>query len=604
MRTLFSLFLTCSLCLLLTNLLANPAISAQTTQPAQSPLPRVVLIGDSIRLGYGPLVTKLLANKVEVLNSNWAGDSKSLLAQLEELVLKPAPTLIHFNVGLHDLRLLRKTKTYQIPLAEYEKNLEAITVKLLASKATVLFATTTPIEDAKHATRGGGFDRFDKDVDAYNEAALRIMRRHHVRVHDLGGLIRTHGVHGGLDKLLVNDGTHYTSAGKELQARAVADCVLRHLAVRQAKPAKLAVPEPKAPKATALYRQEEAKRDALVPEIYKKLPFGEFSPPSSAADWQKQRPQVLRKVVDSLGELPERPRALATLVAREIHPAFHLESLTLKNGLGEQMTMLLLVPAGLQKLQGAQAQKKSAPAILWLHSSSYDRHQLLMSGYNGGEEPFGETLARAGYVVLAPDAAWYGGRAGTGPSGSAETTRAQQESLHKLHLWFGRTLWGMFVHDDQCALDYLVTRPEVDRKRIGATGMSMGSTRAWWLAAVDERIACTVGVACLTRYRNLIEHGQLRQHGVYYFSNGLLRHFDSEGVVALIAPRPFLALNGELDAGSPADGIRTIEERVGRVYQSMQARDRFRSVLYPHTGHVHTPEMRRETLAWFARWLR
>ena len=45
----------------------------------------------------------------------------------------------------------------------------------------------------------------------------------------------------------------------------------------------------------------------------------------------------------------------------------------------------------------------------------------------------------------------------------------------------------------------------------------MGSTRAWWLAAVDDRIACAVGVACLTRYQNLIAHGQLRQHGVYYF---------------------------------------------------------------------------------------
>src|SRR5512137_3211108 len=124
----------------------------------------------------------------------------------------------------------------------------------------------------------------------------------------------------------------------------------------------------------------------------------------------------------------------------------------------------------------------------------------------------------------------------------------------------------MFVRDDQIALDYLCSRPEVNASRIGATGMSMGSTRAWWLAAVDERIAAVVGVACLTRYQNLIAHGQLRQHGVYYFVDGLLRQFDTEGVIALIAPRPFLALTGDLDAGSPADGVRVIEDKTSALY--------------------------------------
>jgi len=91
---------------------------------------------------------------------------------------------------------------------------------------------------------------------------------------------------------------------------------------------------------------------------------------------------------------------------------------------------------------------------------------------------------------------------------------------------------------------------------------------------------------------------------VYYFVNGLLRHTDTEGVVALIAPRPFLALTGELDAGSPADGIRVLEGRVAAVYAATGARDRFRSVLYPDTGHTYTPAMRKEMLAWFARWLK
>src|SRR5262249_8250353 len=153
-------------------------------------------------------------------------------------------------------------------------------------------------------------------------------------------------------------------------------------------------------------------------------------------------------------------------------------------------------------------------------------------------------------------------------------------------------------------LDYLCTRPVIDVSRIDATGMSMGSTRAWWLAALDERVAAVVAGACLTRYQNLIAHGELRAHGGYSFVNGLLQPFDTDGVLALAAPRPFLALTGELDAGSPADGVRALERAVQGTYQAMGAEDRFRSVLYPEVGHTYTPEMRAETLAWFERWLR
>jgi dienelactone hydrolase len=285
----------------------------------------------------------------------------------------------------------------------------------------------------------------------------------------------------------------------------------------------------------------------------------------------------------------------ARVISREAWRDFIVEKVSIPNGADGNVTALLLVPEKLTI---------PAPAILWLHSSTPDKTQILIPNTNGGVDSLGEVFTRAGYVVLSPDAYWHGDRVGTGPSGIAETLREEQESLFKFNLWMGRTLWGMFVRDDQIALDYLASRPEVDRSRIGATGMSMGSTRAWWLAAVDERIAAVVGVACLTRYQNLIAHGQLRQHGVYYFVNGLLRHFDTEGVIALIAPRPFLALTGDLDAGSPADGIRLIEDKVGALYRMLGAEGNFRSTLYPDVGHAYTPEMRNAMLAWFAHHLK
>ena len=92
--------------------------------------------------------------------------------------------------------------------------------------------------------------------------------------------------------------------------------------------------------------------------------------------------------------------------------------------------------------------------------------------------------------------------------------------------------------------------------------------------------------------------------GVYYFVDGLLKHFDTEGVLSLIAPRPFLALTGASNAGSPADGVRVLERVVGRTSTRRWAqRDRFRSILYPEVGHAYTPEMHHEMLMWFDRWL-
>ncbi len=564
------------------------------SQPAAEPkadLPRVVLLGDSIRLGYAPLVAKKLEGKAIVVSPKPnGGDSSNTLKGLAEWAIKEKPAVIHFNCGLHDLKRSRDGKTFQVEMSDFEKNLKEIVAQLRKNtSASLVFATTTPIHDQRHANRKGTFDRFEADVRRYNATAIKVMLDAGVVVHDLHWVVEQ----GGVEKMLGNDGTHYTPAGNERLAEAVADCVLRQLIIRNYKP--LAA-QPAGAQAADNYRKAETERDRLVPERYRKIKAPEFPIPQSAQQWQRQRPEVLRKVVESLGDLPTRPSPCkARLITRELRPGYTVEKVAIDNGADGEVTALLLVP---------EKRQKPAPAILWLHSSTPDKTQILIPNSNGGAEPLGETFVKAGYVVLSPDAYWHGDRVGMGPSGMAEQGRPEQESLHKLHLWLGRTLWGMFVRDDQVALDYLCSRPEVDQKRIGATGMSMGSTRAWWLAAVDDRIAASVGVACLTRYQNLIAHGQLRQHGVYYFVNGLLRHFDTEGVIALIAPRPFLALTGELDAGSPADGIKVIEDRAGRVYMALDAADRFKSIRYPEVGHSYTPRMRAEMLAWFAHWLK
>ena len=80
----------------------------------------------------------------------------------------------------------------------------------------------------------------------------------------------------------------------------------------------------------------------------------------------------------------------------------------------------------------------------------------------------------------------------------------------------GRALWGMMIRDVQCLIDYLQTRDEVDPGRIGITEMSMGCTLSWWTAAIDDRVGCVVGVACFTRYTELIALGNTRKHAIHW----------------------------------------------------------------------------------------
>jgi dienelactone hydrolase/lysophospholipase L1-like esterase len=542
-------------------------------------------------MGYAPIVARKLAAKAIVVSlpAN-GGDSANVLRNLDEWVVREKPDIVHLNCGLHDLKLAKKDKQHQVEIGQYTTNLKKIVDRIKEeTSATLIFANTTPILDERHVKRNADFDRSEADVRRYNSAATAVMKGAGVVINDLHWVVEQ----GGPATLLGSDGTHYTPSGYELLAEAVADCVLRQQVIRQYR---VAAAPAAGPEAAAKYRRAESDQDTQVPVTYKNLKIGEFPFPKSAAAWKDQRPEIKKIVVQSLGELPARPsEPQARLISRELRVGYTLEKIALANGVDGDVTALLLIP---------ERRQEPAPAVLWLHSSTPDKTQIIIAGTNGGEEALGETLVRAGYVVLSPDAYWHGDRAGTGPAGQTELLRNEQESLFKLNLWLGRTLWGMFVRDDQVALDYLYRRPEVDKSRIGVTGMSMGSTRAWWLAAVDDRVAAVVAVACLTRYQNLIAHGQLRQHGVYYFVNGLLKHFDTEGVLALIAPRPFLALTGDLDAGSPADGIKVLEEKVGRVYRTLGASERFKSIVYPEVGHAYTPEMRAEMLAWFARWLR
>jgi dienelactone hydrolase len=181
--------------------------------------------------------------------------------------------------------------------------------------------------------------------------------------------------------------------------------------------------------------------------------------------------------------------------------------------------------------------------------------------------------------------------------------RGRTESeLFKELLWKGRVLWGMMVYDSLRALDYLSSRPDVDRSRLATLGLSMGSTMAWWVGALERRVKAVVDICCLTDFQALIDSRGLDGHGIYYYVPSLLRHFTTAGINALIAPRPHLSLAGNLDPLTPPAGLDRIDREMKQLYSSLGAPDAWRLVR-SETGHFETARMRAEVLSFLEKWL-
>ena len=283
-----------------------------------------------------------------------------------------------------------------------------------------------------------------------------------------------------------------------------------------------------------------------------------------------------------LGKLPPRNRKVsAQRVSTEDRGSYVLEKLVLDlNGIEP-------APAFFAKPKNGSGR---LPTVLFNHSHG-GGYQIGKDEFIDGREYLGkpayaEFLTSLGYNALCFDAWIFGERSG----------RAELD-MYKETIWKGQVLWGMMVYDALKAVDYLVTRPDVDAQRLATVGMSMGSSTAQWAGALDPRLKVVVDICCLTDWHTLVEVGGLKGHGIYYYVPDLLNHFTTSQMNALIAPRAHLSLVGTQDHLTPAKGVDIIDAELKKVYAAAGQPENWRLLRYD-VGHQETPEGREQIRQW------
>ncbi|HCE42199.1 MAG TPA: hydrolase [Lentisphaeria bacterium] len=294
-----------------------------------------------------------------------------------------------------------------------------------------------------------------------------------------------------------------------------------------------------------------------------------------------------RKLYKLLGDLPPRNRKIsAKLISKEEQDGYVLEKLLLDLNGFEPVPAYFVKPL---KSDGP------LPCILYNHAHGGNYvlgKDELINGRDALQKPtYAKLLTSMGYSALCVDTWLFGERRGLSES-----------ELFKEMLWKGQVLWGMMVYDNIRAMDYIASRPDVDRKRIGTMGISMGSTMAWWTAALDIRVKVCVDLCCLTDFEALIESRGLDGHGIYYYVPSLLKHFSTAQINALIAPRPHLSLAGIYDRLTPPAGLDKIDRELKKAYGKIGAKDFWKLSRYD-IGHYETAAMRAEIIEFLKKYI-
>ena len=202
---------------------------------------------------------------------------------------------------------------------------------------------------------------------------------------------------------------------------------------------------------------------------------------------------------------------------------------------------------------------------------------------------FGDYLAQHGFVVFSSDAPMWGER------GQKEGPRRDKyDMIAGNMMMYGIDLSTYMTYDDIRATDYLASLPEVDPKRIGCTGWSMGAYRTWMLSALSDRIKVGAAVCWMvTTDEQLTLHYSRTENGG--FANclpGLRRWLDYPHIASIACPKPMLFINGSQDKLFPVAGAQKAFAIMHDVWKSQGAGDNLETELWdiPHSCPLKVQE--------------
>ncbi len=197
-------------------------------KPKDAPLPRVLIIGDSISIGYTPHVKKALQGKAVVVhNAGNAQHTGTGLKKIDQWLGDENWDVIHFNWGLWDLcyrdppgSLKRGKKKGQVTtsLEQYRKNLERLVIRLKKSNAQLIWASTTVVPE-------GEVGRIVGDDLKYNEVAKKLMKKHGVAINDLHAISKRMPA----DLFRAAGDVHFKPKGRQLLAKQVIAAIVKKL---------------------------------------------------------------------------------------------------------------------------------------------------------------------------------------------------------------------------------------------------------------------------------------------------------------------------------------------------------------------------------------
>ena len=339
--------------------------------------------------------------------------------------------------------------------------------------------------------------------------------------------------------------------------------------------------------------------------------------------WKKQ---ARAKVKELLHYDPEPCEPQAQVLRRVEKQGYVQEDLTFRTAPDIRVPAALLIPKGAAR---------PAPGLIALHDHGgfylWGREKLLENDtehpsltdfrkrYYAGKSIAAE-LARQGYVVLTIDMFYWGerrlllddapadwrDRPATMPESRVRefnSHASQNEPFVARGLMTAGMTWpGLMLWDDIRSLDYLASRPEVDPKRLGCVGLSVGGLRSMYLAALDDRIKAAVVCGWMASFPAQLKNHLRHSIGYTKLIPGLSRWLDYPDVAAMAMPAALLAINGRKDGLFEPAGVEAAFAKLTACYGKAGLSDRFRASWYD-SPHEFNLAMQAEAWAWLKRWV-